>query len=134
MTWTYDSTDLSTDLAKVRLLIGDTDTSHQQLSDEEINVVLALEENIYIAAASCARVLAAKYTRMADKWVGDLKVLYSQRSRQYERLAESLAKRKGRTHQVPTAGGISVSAKESAEANTDRPTSYFRVGNMDNDE
>ena len=40
MTWSYDSVELSTSLAQVRLLIGDTDEATAQLSDEEIQKIL----------------------------------------------------------------------------------------------
>ena len=50
MTWTYDATSIGTDLAKVRLLIGDTETTDQQMTDEEINFFIDNEQTIYKAA------------------------------------------------------------------------------------
>lgn len=63
MTWTYSSTALSTDLAKVRLQIGDTDTNDQLMTDEEINRYLDVETNLTLAAAKCCEALEAKYAR-----------------------------------------------------------------------
>lgn len=52
MTVTYDATDLSTDLSKVRLLVRDTDTTEAFFTDEEIEALLVLNSsNIRRAAA-----------------------------------------------------------------------------------
>lgn len=63
MTWTYSSVDLSTDLAKARLAIGDTDTNAQLMSDEEINSQLSTYGSWQIAAAYCCNIVAAKLAR-----------------------------------------------------------------------
>lgn len=132
MSWSYN-TAFPTDRDKVRFLIGDTDSTAQQLSNEEINGALDLEANLYMAAAMCARALEGKYAREADKWVGDLKVLASQKSERYAELASRLEKKK-RTHQVPFAGGISVAGKDALLADTDWPPTSFTRGMHDNEE
>ena len=54
------SFDTSTNIGKVRTLIGDTDSTSFLLSDEEIQVFLDLESNdIYAASAGCLRRIAA---------------------------------------------------------------------------
>jgi len=53
-TWTYDITD---NIGKVRLLIGDTDivpTTDAQFSDEEIQVFLTMASNVLLIAAAYA--------------------------------------------------------------------------------
>ena len=43
MTFTYDATSISTDLAKVRMLIRDTDASKPLFTDEEITAILVMD-------------------------------------------------------------------------------------------
>ena len=87
MTVTYDSTDLSTNLAKVRLLIADIDTTTTTgnredwtilFTDEEINSFLSqCDSDINLACAmamrsiASSRVLLAKAVKIGD-YEGDL--------------------------------------------------------------
>lgn len=137
MPWTYNVA-LTDDKDKVRLLIGDVLSTDQQLSDEEIVAVIAMVGgSVNTAAIRCCRILAARYARQADKWVGDLKIMASQRSRAYLQLAEDLEEAGSsltgtRTHQTPFAGGIRVSQKQALEADTDFPPTSFKKGMHDN--
>ena len=54
MTVTYD-TDLSTDLANVRFLIGDTNTEGAYLQDETINALITSQGSVGLAAVQCVR-------------------------------------------------------------------------------
>lgn len=63
MAWTYDETDLETELNWVRARIGDTDTNDQQLTDEAITSLLAMNDSKILAASAAAKLIAAKYTR-----------------------------------------------------------------------
>lgn len=134
MSWSYD-TSLPADLDKVRLLIGDTDTTDQQLSDEELGAMLTVYGAVNSAAIAACRALAAKYARYADKWVGDLKILASQKHRAYLELAEELqaagASATGAALAVPTAGGIYTAEKEAYEGNTARVSPFFHRGMHD---
>jgi len=137
MPWTYN-VNLTTSKDKVRLLIGDVIFVDQQLSDEEITAVVAMVGgSVQLASTRCCRILAARYARYADKWVGDLKILASQKSKAYLALAEELEDggttlTGSRTHQTPFAGGISVAQKEAKVADTDFPPTTFSKGMMDN--
>lgn len=134
MTWSYNPS-LVADLDRVRMLIGDTNADDQQLTDEEISFLVTSEGNVYAASALACRVLSAKYARYADKWVGDLKILASQKARAYERLADaydSQANASASFSGIPSAGGIYVSEKEDQESDSSLVTPYFRRGNMDN--
>jgi len=134
MSWTYD-TSLPNDRDRVRLLIGDTLTQDQQLSDEELDAMLEIYGATISTAIAACRALAAKYARYADKWVGDLKILASQKSRAYFKLAEELqsagSSALGTALAVPTAGGIWVGEKEMAESDADRVEPFFRRGMHD---
>lgn len=137
MPWTYNVT-LTTSKDKVRLLIGDVITEDQQLSDEEIIAVVAMVGgSVQLASIRCCRILAARYARYADKWVGDLKILASQKSKAYLALAEELEDggttlTGSRTHQTPFAGGISIAQKENLNNDTDFPPTSFTKGIHDN--
>jgi hypothetical protein len=80
MSWSYDPTNLDTAtvagrLNTVRLLVGDTDTTDQQVQDEEI--VFALTEtnnNIYAASSWVARTIASQYSR----WLKTLSIVVRQ--------------------------------------------------------
>src|SRR5574337_555475 len=96
MTFTYASTDLSTTLAVFRLLIGDTDSSDAQFTDEEIAVFTSRYAGVYFSAAAAAEALAGKYARQASKTVGPLSIQYGERGDQYDALADRL-RRQGAT-------------------------------------
>lgn len=96
--WTYtDPTNNVKDA--VRLSIGDTETTDQLLSDAEINYFVtsaaatSSANNLVTAAAiKAAFAIAAKFARKADIADGDAKITYSQKSKAYFSLAESLKK------------------------------------------
>ena len=123
MAWTYTAA-LTSDLERVRFLIGDTDTNDQQLQDAEIDWVNTQTGNVYMAAAKCCRALAAKYSRQADSAVGDLSVKKSQRAKAYLDLAKKL-ELDGATNSPPYTGGISVADKQTYEEDSDIPAPKF---------
>lgn len=60
MTFTYVATDVSTDLAKVRLTIGDTDSANALFSDEELAAFLSMNgDAVLLAAARALDTIAA---------------------------------------------------------------------------
>lgn len=134
MAWSYEPTELSTTpLYQVRFKLGDTNDADQQLSDEELLQLLAESGSVEGAVRRAALVLATKYARHSDKWVGDLKILYSQRARAYRELAESSSlKGVSSTYRVPSAGGIRLSDKEGIEADDDLVVPSFRRNLHDN--
>ena len=52
MTWSYDSTGFAANRDKVRFYIGDTSSSAQLLTNEEINFALDEEGGVVPAAAA----------------------------------------------------------------------------------
>ena len=135
MAWSYDETDLGTTTASgrlnsVRLLLGDTDTNDQQVKNEEITFALAQRnDNIYYAAAWCARTIASQYARKVNTQLdGALSADYSDLSKQYSNLAENLeyqGKKAGAVVGIK-AGGISKAVIDTVRGNTDRVTPSFR--------
>lgn len=64
MAWSYSPTDLEIALNWVRLRIGDVDINDQQLGDEEINSLIALNApSRELAAAAAADSISAKFSR-----------------------------------------------------------------------
>ena len=126
MAWTY-STSLATDKDKVRFEIGDTDTTDQLLSDEEIAALLTSEGTVAAAAAKAAEGLAAKYSRLADRTVGNFSLSASQRAKAYWELAKKLGAKAG-IWGIPTAGGWKQSDDDTLNADEDRKRLVIRAG------
>jgi uncharacterized protein (DUF924 family) len=126
MTWEYSGNPANSQRDAVRFLIGDTEQSDQQLSDEEIAWLLGQFPNQYRAAAQACKALAAKYARQVDKAIGDLKVSAQQKQEHYLALANSLQEQAVISTVAPYAGGISISDKQEAEDDADRVEPMFR--------
>lgn len=139
MTWTYSVSDILTSgKDQVRRLIGDVIATDQQIADEEIAFSLTQRSSIYGAAADACRYIAAQYSRKADVVVqspggGALKTNYSQQSKSYLAMAAQFENASiGRGGALPYAGGISVTDKQNAEADTDRVAPQYNIGLDDN--
>lgn len=117
---------------QVRFWVGDTDTTHQEVQDEEIEFALSLRPNVYAASADVARSIAAKYTRKVDEAAGDHKKSYSQRAKAFLALSYQLEnKAVGTSGAMPYAGGISMADKRRQECDSDRVKPQF---NLDQDQ
>ena len=134
MAWTFgNSPGTGTDDERrdaVRVLISDTDTNNQLVTDEIIAfALLQTGNNIYAAGAIAARTIAAKFAGFAKTEFDEVSVDYSNISEQYYKLAENLEKQSktsGFSVPVPSAGGISLGDMETADLDTDRPDPYFK--------
>jgi hypothetical protein len=131
MTWTYGGDPSASDRDEVRFLVGDTDTTEQLVTNEEIAYAILKSSNNQLAAACIANALAAKFARKADKSVGDLSITYSQQAKQFRELAAQLMKDGSISGAMPYASGISVSGKDTVEEDTDRVQPSFRRGQFD---
>jgi hypothetical protein len=146
VTWTYDATILSTattasDRMKVRLLIGDTDTSRQQLQDEEVDFILSVQTVVTYAAADCADLLAAKYAFQVNTENSLLRISAAARHKHYADLAKRLrANGPGETPggegagsilATGYAGGISDTANQTLRDNDDNILPPVAVGQDD---
>lgn len=90
MAFTYDGT-LDTNLEKVRLEIGDTDSTDPQFTDAEINYFLDAAGNVVVdAAIKACEALVAKYSREYDFETDQQKFSRSQRAKAYKDLAAEL--------------------------------------------
>lgn len=127
MTWTYTNSPSTSERDEVRFLVGDTDSSDQLVSDEEIAYALAQEGNARAAAALVAESIASIFGRKADKSVGDLKISYRGQSEHYMSIAKKLRSASTK-FASPYAGGISDSDKNTVEDDSDRLRPSFERG------
>ncbi len=128
MTWTYDATELPSDVTNglasangeqkknfVRFLTGDVASARELTTDEAIFACLATEPNVYWAAA---RVLLGIVQDVLAGGVEDQKVgetrLRIKRVSELREIANDLRTR-GSTHMLPSAGGIKLADREAIE-------------------
>lgn len=92
MAFTYGGDPSASNLAKVRFLLSDTNSSDYELEDAEINYLLTeWGDDVYDAAAAGAEVVAGKFAKAAtSKSVGDLSLSFQNRAEDYRQLAASL--------------------------------------------
>ena len=129
MTWSYTDPSASTRDA-VRFEIGDTDTSDQQLSNEEIDYALTRYSSDVIATAIyCCDRLIAKYSRYVAQSVGAVNVQFQQRLDHYRGLIERLRLRSAAA--VPYVGGRSIADKDAVDEDADRVKPKFSRGMLD---
>lgn len=134
MTWTYGNDPANDTTDEVRLLIGDTDTNDQLLSDEEIAYYLADFSSVKAAAAAAARAVSASFARQAsDKKIGSLSIQLSKRAEHYERLASSLDRKAAAARSTILAGGLTKSGKRDLASDTDAEQPVFSVGGYDSE-
>ena len=142
MTFSYFAGSTARD--DVRLLVGDVDqfaSGEVRLEDEDIDRLLILFAGtaspgvggIRRVAAEAADILAAKFARKAEGSTGPRSISASSRSAELRATARQLRQGAG-TFAVPTAGGISVAEKDTAEDDTDRVAPAFRKGMLDHPE
>ena len=141
MTWTYSGDPSDSARDAIRFLCGDTDSTEELLSDEEIAWVnteasgsATSTDSLYDAAYRCCLTIASKLAREADKQIGDLSVKLSQRAQAYRDQANTLQELVAREGGVPIpyAGGITISDKDIDQDNSDLYRGWFASGQFEN--
>lgn len=131
MTWTYGGNPAASDLAAVRYLIGDTDSTNPLQSDEELNWLISQQASVYDAAAAGSAALAAKFARQVSKTVGAMKLEAQQKYEHYHDLAADLRAQAGNLTSslpMPSAPGLSIQTKRDRDADSDLVQPFFRRG------
>lgn len=80
-TYTYSFDPSTSSKDAVRFLCQDTDVvtpGAARLCDEEINYILGLQSNVFLAAAQCAEDIATYWARVQNTRIGPLSVEHSQ--------------------------------------------------------
>lgn len=132
MTFTYSATSISTDLSKVRLIIGDTDSDDPLLTDEEINYFLGRYAAVDRAAAECCKaILAAPEVARAIDRTGT--GFSASRSQRFQHVRDVLRELQATAGSITRASytGASKSAKTSLESNSDYTPAAFERNQHD---
>jgi len=98
--WTYDASDLNKNTEEgrkniVRLLIGDTDTTDQQLQDEEIIFALSSnKDHVYAAGVFAVNAILSKYSRLVNVELDEaIREDYSDLIKNYNEIRNELARK-----------------------------------------
>jgi hypothetical protein len=146
--WTYASTPGLTSAAElrdaVRLKIGDTNATDEQLSDSEIafclggaSVTTGTTATLLAAAIVGVKLILAKFARQVNSTRDGLSVSAGDRSQHYRDLLEDLynedeANQTSNDAVNVWAGGQSISEKVASQTDTDLVQPTFTIGMDDN--
>lgn len=135
MTFSYSGNPGASSLDEVRFLIQDTDSGEPLLTDEEINYLLGVYTDPYLAAISCVTTLIAQASRVVEesKKVGDLSltVKSGERVAQWEALLKHLRQEQFRRN--PAAPIVNANVLlPTDKRDVEDEGSDFVVGQMDN--
>ena len=131
MTFTWDSTTITTDLAKVRHMIGDTESTDPYLTDEQIAYELTQTASLILAAANCCQRVLAKLARKIDRSGAQFQATRSQLFQHYTDLEIKL-RAQASTVVKPFFGGTSIDDRSSIEDDDDYVPAAFNRGDFDN--
>ena len=128
MAFSYNETDLATELNKIRLYIGDVDSDEQLLQDEEIAYVQSDSSTFVRRCAACCRLICTKVARDVDFKLSLLSEKASDVYERYKTLAERFEMSGSMSY--PWAGSVDVSLKEANEDDDALVKPKFRKGHM----
>jgi ATP-dependent protease ClpP protease subunit len=113
MPWSYDETDLSSEISQVRLEIGDIVEKTAWFTDEAIQLKLDSEGSVLLASAALLDILAARYAPRHDISDGKARYAASQVSKAFSDLATKLRAK------AQTLGIVRQTRKDGYSQNTD---------------
>lgn len=117
----------------VRFFIGDTCESEPLLHDGEIFYLLRLYgDGVIQTSIRACETIMAKFARLVDESVGDVKLSYSQRIKGYQEMRDELRQRLTIEDCTPFAGGISKNQVKLTDQNHDRVKPDFTKHMMEN--
>jgi hypothetical protein len=124
MTWSYSGDPSANKNDEVRFHCGDTNTSNQLASDEEISYTLTKEPNVYRAAALVCDAIALRLGNEMDS-EGETGFKAKEKYDQYRQKAEDLRAQAKSSGVKLFAGGISQADRDSRRKDTDRIQPVF---------
>lgn len=133
--WSYSGNPLDNPRDQVRFLVGDTDQSDPLFQDGEINYLLAQYPGpggVLNATIRATEALMAKFSRMVNETVGDVRLDLSDRIKNLNLLKTALIQRIATETITPYAGGISISDMITVASNPDRPCMPMTLHEMEN--
>lgn len=130
MTFTYDSTSIATDLAKVRLKCGDTlNRGDKSLTDEEIAYVLTEHTNLEAAALECMYLRLARLTKYIDRNQSGIDEQQTQEIQSLKDMIQAQARKLGKRAKIYCySGQIDKSQNETHREDSTYEQPRFRVG------
>tara|TARA_R100001510_G_C7603420_1_gene169305 strand:- start:355 stop:759 length:405 start_codon:yes stop_codon:yes gene_type:complete len=131
MTWSYNE-NLSTDRDKVRFRIGDTDTDDQLLSNETIDALLVIRNDVVLASIDSVQAILAQFAREIDRQALGLGGPRSQKTTHYENLLKILRAEADKGATGVFYGGATIAEKDDALADTTKPRPPFRLNQFNN--
>jgi hypothetical protein len=131
MTWSYDDS-LPTDRDKVRFRIGDTDSEEELLSNETLDALLVIRDDVVLASIDAVQAILAKFAREIDRQALGLGGPRSQKTTHYENLLKVLRAEADKGSTGVFYGGATIAAKNAALADTTRPRPPFRIDQFNN--
>tara|TARA_R100001440_G_scaffold2471_2_gene7051 strand:- start:2087 stop:2491 length:405 start_codon:yes stop_codon:yes gene_type:complete len=131
MTWSYNE-NLSTDRDKVRFRIGDTDTDDQLLSNETIDALLVIRNDVVLASIDSVQAILAQFAREIDRQALGLGGPRSQKTTHYENLLKILRAEADKGATGVFYGGATIAEKDDALADTTKPRPPFRLDQFNN--
>jgi len=135
MTWSYSGDPGASALDEIRFLIGDTDTSSQLLSNEEIDYLYDAYQDSYSAAVACVVALIGQASRVVEesKKVGDLSLSIKSGARVQQWMDLKRALEKERFRRYPASPIINANAiLPTDERVVEGEGTDYVVGQMDN--
>ena len=132
MTFTYDILALDSELNRIRLEIGDTDSNRPLLKDEEIEQIISEYTSFNQKVAKCCRLICSIFSsEPTSVRIEGFAESYKDTYAHFKGLAEhyeSLGGSKG----VPWAGSCSADFKEATELDTTLVQPFFKRGMHNN--
>lgn len=110
MSFSYDLADFDTELNRLRLEIGDTDSDDYFLDDEEIAVIQSEKTSFYRRAAACCGLICAKVARDVNFKIGHFSENSDKIYAHYEELMDKFNIQASTSY--PWSAAISVSEKD----------------------
>jgi hypothetical protein len=132
MTWTYSGNPSASAKDAIRFSVGDTDTTDQLLSDEEIAYITTTFGSSFYGASQAALAIAAKFARLMSRNIGGLSADFAAKYQHYLELSDSIKNNEEMFPVAPYGSGWSKSQKETIRNNDDREETFSEKGIHDN--
>ncbi len=130
MAFTYNGDPSASQLEAVRFLCGDTDANQPLLQDAEINFIITIAPQTFLAAADACDAISASFSRKVDRSNLGQSASLSRKADQYRLMADRLRK-KAQSGAEVFAGGLTISGKQSLDNDSDAVQPDFELGQDD---
>lgn len=125
---------------QIRALVDDPEGSTQIFGQDHYQTIIGIEDNVYRAAATACKTLAAHFAAKVAVTAGPVKIETQQKADRYLKLADSYDQRAregggsgaDEGAMSPSLSGVSVSAMQNLDDDSDRVKGVFSIGQDDN--